>query len=357
MPQALAFLDPSLSTKNTGDLFIADSVRRILRFDEAASIRVDPRKLVSEADIERINQTEAAVIVGTNLWYRKLEHPGRWMFTADQLRRIRVPIIPLGVGTTRHGQEDSGFEPGSIEQLRLIHESCPVASARDPRTLEELSAAGITNVRMTGCPTMFRALTPEWRLRRKDSKRVVATVRHGQKQNVRRLLKRLEEVGLEPVVAAQQEKDNFTRKAVPLVRKAYPTVYEYDVRPYFRLVEEAIGAIGWRLHGNMIHLAHGNPAILLANCSRGESFCEAFDLPVIRCPDHHKLSEREIARHVEQLLDPATFAKFPARYAEHRAAMAEFLEANGLEHNLMPSTGRPASPRAVGAEAAAVAKA
>jgi hypothetical protein len=112
--------------------------------------------------------------VGTNLWYRKLEHPGRWMFTADQLRRISVPIIPLGVGTTRHGQEDSGFEPGSIEQLRLIHESCAVGSARDPRTVEELRAAGITNVRMTGCPTMFRALTPEWRLRQKDSKRVVA---------------------------------------------------------------------------------------------------------------------------------------------------------------------------------------
>jgi polysaccharide pyruvyl transferase WcaK-like protein len=166
-------------------------------------------------------------------------------------------------------------------------------------------------------------------------------VRHGQKGNVRRLLKRLEEVGLEPVVAAQQEKDNFTRNAIPLVRKAYPTVYEYDARPYLQLVEESVGAIGWRLHGNMIHLAHGNPAILLANCSRGESFCEAFDLPVIRCPDHHKLSEREIAGHVEQLLDPATFAKFPARYAEHRAAMAEFLEANGLDHNLFAEVRAP----------------
>ncbi len=347
MAQSLAFINPSLSTKNTGDLFIADSVRRILRFDDRRSIHVDPRKPLSDQQLDQINATDAAIIVGTNLWYRKLEHPGRWMFTADQLRRIRVPIIPLGVGTTRHGEEDTGFEAGSIEQLRLIHESCAVASARDPRTVEELEAAGIRNVRMTGCPTMFRSLAPEWRLRTKDSTRVVVTVRHGQKGNVRRMLRRLEEVGLEPVVAAQQEKDNFTRQSIPLLRKAVPTVYEYDARPYMALVEEAMGAIGWRLHGNMIHLAHGNPAILFSNCSRGESFCEAFDLPVIRCPDHHRLTEREIAWHVERLVDPATFERFPARYAEHRAAMATFLDANGLEHNLSHAEA-PAASRATG---------
>lgn len=334
MPGALAFIDPSLSTQNVGDLFIADSVRRILRFDEAASPRIDPRKPVTPADIDRINQTRAAVIVGTNLWYRQLSRPGRWMFTLEDLRKIRVPIIPFGVGTTRHGDDDSGFEPDTLAQIRFIHESCALGSARDPRTLEELERAGLRNVNMTACPTMFRALSPQWRLREKQSRRVAVTVRHGQKHNVRALLRRLRQRGLEPTVAAQQAKDNFTAKRIPLVQEATPTLFEFTIEPYLKLVEEARGAIGWRLHGNMIHLAHGNPVILLSNCSRGESFCEAFDLPVIRCPDHHRLSKTEIAEHVEQLLDPRTFASFPRKYAEHRASMARFLEANGLEHNL-----------------------
>jgi polysaccharide pyruvyl transferase WcaK-like protein len=154
---------------------------------------------------------------------------------------------------------------------------------------------------------------------------------------VRLLVKQLAKAGLEPVLAAQQDKDNFLKTSIPFVQKAVPTLYEYDIQPYLKLIEESVGAIGWRLHGNMIHLAHGNPAVLFSNCSRGDSFCDAFCLPRIQCPDHHRLTEGEIAEQVRRLLDPATFEKLPAGYREHRAAMTRFLETNGLEHNLKPA--------------------
>ena len=83
------------------------------------------------------------------------------------------------------------------------------------------------------------------------------------------------------------------------------------MRPYLDLVDQAVGAIGWRLHGNMIHLAHGNPAILFSNCSRGESFCETFGLPRVPSPDHVELPDAKIAEMVDRLLDPATFAELP----------------------------------------------
>ena len=136
------------------------------------------------------------------------------------------------------------------------------------------------------------------------------------------------------MIAAQQDGDNFLAKPIPLVRKGWPTVYEYDLRPYLELVDQAVGAIGWRLHGNMIHLAHGNPAILFANCSPGQSFCDTFGLPRVPSPDHVELPDATIAQMVDALLDPATFAGLPKTYAEHRQSMARFLEANGLEHHL-----------------------
>ena len=335
MPRVISFIDPSVSTENVGDLFIVDSIRRIVRFDETNSIRIDPRKPITQSDIDAINRTDAAIITGTNLWYRQMAKPGRWMFTVEDLKKIKVPIIPLGVGTTRHYGDDNSFEPDTADQIRIIHASCKLGSARDPRTAEALNEAGIKNVSMTGCPTMFRSLSPTWSLKpKKSGKKVVVTVRHGQKANVRLLVKRLATAGLEPVVAAQQDKDNFLTRSIPLVQKSVPTLYEYDMAPYLKLIDESIGAIGWRLHGNMIHLAHGNPAVLFSNCSRGDSFCDAFALPRIQCPDHHQLTESEVAQQVDRLLDPGTFEKLPPRYREYRAGMAKFLDANGLEHNL-----------------------
>src|SRR5262245_16065670 len=71
-PATIAFLHPSLTTENGGDLFIAESAKRILVFDPQASFDVDPREPLSTADIDRINHVDAAVILGTNLWHRKL---------------------------------------------------------------------------------------------------------------------------------------------------------------------------------------------------------------------------------------------------------------------------------------------
>src|SRR5262245_16932939 len=146
MPRTLAFINPRLTTRNVGDLFIEESAKRILSYDRDTSCDIDPRRPIRSADIERINRADAAVILGTNPWYRDLPKPTRWQFRLDDLKRIRVPIIPFGIGTTRHPGEDNEFEPETREQLRVIHASCPLASARDPRTAEALTEAGIRNV-------------------------------------------------------------------------------------------------------------------------------------------------------------------------------------------------------------------
>ncbi len=335
MARTLAFINPRLSTRNVGDLFIEDSVKRILVYDRLNSIDIDPRRPIFDGEIGRINDTDAAVIVGTNLWYRDMPRPGRWQFSLDDLRRIRVPIIPLGVGTTRHEGEDNGFEPETLAQIRTIHERCELGSARDWRTAEALEQAGVGNVRMTGCPTLYRSLLPCWSLKDSpDSKQVVVTARKGQRRNVRALLGRLAAAGYQTVVAAQQSKDRFLRFRMPLVTSRTPVLYQYDVWPYRKLVEESIGAVGCRLHGNMLHLAHGHRAMFFANCSRAESFCRSFALPYVYCPDGRELKAAEIAEAVERFLEPASYGMFPARYAEYYREMAAFLDANQLEHNL-----------------------
>jgi polysaccharide pyruvyl transferase WcaK-like protein len=334
MARVLAFINPRLTTKNVGDIFIEDSVKRILRYDREASFDIDPRQPIQAADLARINTADAAVIVGTNLWYRDMPKPGRWQFRLEQLRQLRVPIIPLGVGTTRHLGEDNGFAPDTLAQLHYIHASCALGSARDIRTAQVLADAGIRNVAITGCPTLFRTLKPTWELRRNQTTRRIAfTVRRGQKRNVRMLLRLLGRRGLESIVAAQQEDDQFLARPW-IFQKPVPTLIRFELQPYLHLLQNSCGAIGWRLHGNMLHLAHGSPAILLSNCSRGASFCELFGLPTVFNPDHGRMTETALAEMVDRFFDDATFTPLSQRYPRVRAEMVRFLEANGLEHNL-----------------------
>jgi polysaccharide pyruvyl transferase WcaK-like protein len=340
MAPTLAFINPRLTTKNVGDLFIEESAKRVLSYNRAASFDVDPRLPIRRDDIERINRADAAVILGTNLWYRCLPKPTRWQFRLDDLQRIRTPIIPFGVGTTRHGGEDNGFEPETREQLRVIHASCRLASARDPRTAEALAEAGIHNVAVTGCPTMFHTLRPAWELRRRtDTRQIVLTVRRGQKQNLPALLRLVRRRGLQAVVAAQRDADRFLarpslffRNAV--LRHAVPTIFGFELEPYLRLIETSCGALGWRLHGTMLHLAHGSPALLLADSSRSASFCEMFGLPIVHSPDHVRLDDTTMSDLLDRFFDDATFALLAKRYRPLRAEMIRLLEANGLQHNL-----------------------
>jgi polysaccharide pyruvyl transferase WcaK-like protein len=344
MGKTLAFINPSLTSTNVGDLFIADSVKRVLRFDRTASFDVDPRRPLSRLDLERINRADAAVIMGTNLWYRDMPKPGRWQISLTDLQRIRVPIIPLGVGVTRHPGEDNGFGPETREQLRAIHASCAVGSARDPRTAAALAEAGIRNVAVTGCPAMVQSLKPIWQLRRRNhTRRIVVTVRKGQKRNAHALLRLLRRRGLAPMVAAQQREDCAVAQGFPLVRAAAPTLLQFSPAPYRRLVEQSCGAIGWRLHGNMIHLAQGNPAVLFSNCSRGASFCELFGLPTVSSPDHRRLPDAVLSEMLDRFFDDETFAPLARSYPLVYADMIDFLEANGLEHNLA-SVSQPPPP-------------
>lgn len=335
MSQAIAFINPRVSTSNVGDFFIEDSVKRIIEHDVERSIDIDPRRPLKPGDIERINQCDAAVIVGTNLWYRQIAKPNRWMITLDELKRIKIPFVPFGVGATLHRHDSDDFDAESVALLKQIHGQCVEASVRDPQTFDMVKKTGISNVRMTGCPTLYRSLRPQWQLRKKASQDVVVTVRKGQDANVQVVLNELRGQGRAPIIAAQKKQDlHCARRRFPFLTAATASLYEFNIAPYQKLVDHAYGAIGWRLHGNMFHLAHGNPTVFFANCSRVKSFSEAFSLPCIYAEDGEKIAKKDLVDAVEHLLAADIFSSFPACYAKYFLEMVAFFEQNGIAHNL-----------------------
>jgi len=84
----------------------------------------------------------------------------------------------------------------------------------------------------------------------------------------------------------------------------------------------------------MFHLAHGNPAVFFANCSRVRPFTEAFEIPCIYAEDRARITKKDLIKSVDHLLAADTFSKLPTQYAKYYQEMAKYLEANGIQHKL-----------------------
>lgn len=337
MSQSVAFINPRLSTSNVGDIFIEKSVKKIVNYNPETSVDIDPRKPVSKLDIERINNCDYALIVGTNLWYQDIYKENRWMITPEQLKNIKVPIIPYGVGTTVHNKNEFDFNKTSKYIIELIHDSCEMGSVRDPETQRLLERTGIYNSVMTGCPTVFRSLKDSWKLNLKNSKSIALTARKGHNKNIRELIGIIKNRGYEITIPAQKENDLFCSSKWGIFGKSRLTdsVYIFDDKPYETIVDNSYGAIGWRLHGNIFHLSKGNPTFFFANCSRVMSFCEAFGLPYIYAEDGTKISQNRLEESVNKFFNADYYDDFSDNYKKYYAITKGFFEKNGINNNLV----------------------
>lgn len=335
MSHSVAFINPKVSTKNVGDFFIESSVKRIIDYDENTSIDIDPRRPLTNDDIAKINSCDFAVITGTNLWYPHIEKQNRWMITPEDLKKIRVPFVPLGVGTTIHRGQEARFDQESKYLLELIHDRCEEASVRDPATYDMVMNAGIKNVRMTGCPTLYRSLKANWQLNHKVTNKVVLTVRKGQDKNIKVILNELIRNDKIVTIAAQKKQDLYcARRRFPYLARPPKALYKFNLDEYEQLVNESYGAIGWRLHGNMLHLAAGNPIAFFANCSRVKSFCETFSLPYIYAEDGETINKTHLVETVDQFLNEDIYTDFKIKYAHYQNQMRVFLNKNLIKHFL-----------------------
>jgi hypothetical protein len=91
MSRALAFLNPRTTTENVGDIFIEDSVKRILVYDAGPQYRCRPApgldglRSGQNQPVRRRRHRRLEPLV------RDLRRDGRWTPRLEDLRRIRVP--------------------------------------------------------------------------------------------------------------------------------------------------------------------------------------------------------------------------------------------------------------------------
>ncbi len=320
----LALLTPAIGSRNAGDAMIESAIRRLVPAESFE--RFTLRRALTGEEIAALNACDAAIICGSNLYQNKLQ----CALDADFLNRLRVPLIPLGIGASSATGTLPQMSAGDADIVRGLHSRSALGSVRDGPTLRFLQSLGIQNVRLTGCPVLFHGLSrPE--IQMGDG---VVTLS----------LRQTFLHGAEPLEAGQEPLlDAFCNAHRPTLITQGPADLDQAKRLVWRhgldhiyddenqcethewLAPRQAWTGGFRLHYGMLSLSHGRPAWFIGHDTRVQGFCELMGLPYL---DIREASPADVLAWGPQRM--GDFAQFGARWQELAAEMRAVLVANGL---------------------------
>ena len=116
------------------------------------------------------------------------------------------------------------------------------------------------------------------------------------------------------------------------IEELYRTKLFYSdvVADYETLVRGKDLVLGYRLHGNLMALANGVPSVYFVYDSRTAEFCETFSIP-----SYDVYADKEFV--LEEYWDQARFERFNRTYHMRYRDMRDFLDENGIPHQMVPA--------------------
>jgi glycosyltransferase involved in cell wall biosynthesis/tetratricopeptide (TPR) repeat protein len=334
--KTLALLSAGVTSTNSGDSLITAAVQRLLPRHQHQLFPL-LRRLTDE-EIEQVNACDQAIICGTNLY----QHTFACALTSDVMDRIRIPILPLGVGASAAIGHMPRMDDDGIRAVRRLHERCAMASVRDPLSWNFVRSLGISNVELTGCPVLFHGgVNPSFHPRSGGQLHLSIRARllHVEDTWLEKQRRTLDLICEEfhPVLVLQSPYD------VPIAeelahRHGLSIEWQTDnaATPLLRGVRNASRVIGYRLHFGMLALSHGIPSTFIGSDTRVSEFCGMMGLP------YHDVRTYKDEDVLSELRQPApSYDRFLNNRSSLRSAMDGVLADNGLTAREHPATRPP----------------
>lgn len=352
---------------NIGDAFVFDSSLKLLNFEKPDELPIDR---VDPAAIDRLNaEYDYVFLRGSNYVHAEMD----WAQAPDVLRRLRIPVIAFGIGAQAPVSGKLELSEDTRTVLRLIADSTASLGVRGTYSAEVLNDLGIRNVRIIGCPTAFRNNDPNLAIRlppldriRKVGVTLRREVSKTYAQDIKRyltfhrdLVKAMAdrfEVTLMSQGEAEEKKlalgtpEQKAAAMAALRDNAWADNWYLDeqvaglyqdrmfysdvVAEYERLVRGLDLVLGYRLHGNLMALANGTPAIYFTYDSRTVEFADTFKIPSVDV-----FSGQDFR--LEEYWDQSRFDRFNAAYAQVYGQMRDFLVENGVDNKMVPPATQP----------------
>jgi len=318
----IALVLPAEGSQNLGNTMICESTERLLRrisfIGEVE--RFSFLRRPSHEELERLNQCDLAIFVGTNIFQ---PHVLGWEWQPEDWRQVHIPYWLYGVGYSGPLKNDPQEICPPMVELISWDAGAEGLGVRDPQTVRWLSSFYIDS-ELIGCPVLayadsFSQITPG------EGRPVLA---------VREIL--LHSPGEEAQAAQRVMIDWFFEKYPDGVAIAQEPadLKLLEGRPILTRFEDIIEALAQarfvftaRLHAGMMALSFGRPAVFLAHDTRVASFCEMIGLPM-RELSFAGLAESIKAIHTIERGDLDEFQESVPQILCFRQRLEEFLKAS-----------------------------
>lgn len=342
---------------NTGNLLFTNAV-----WEQVGG----PKQAVGfEFDPEKINRKFQALIIPAANWFSP--HVD-FSDLADRIEKLDVPVVMIGLGAQNSSYSELIEVPeGTVRLVRAVSERSKWISVRGEYTRSVLAGYGISNVTVTGCPSLYQDFRPEAgkllkaAARRHDGPALLHSTRYfashrpfAETPSVHRdifqlafqtgndLLMQSEPEEISMIVPASG-KPEITPETMELMLQIYnapdvaalETYIREHARVFFDLEHWSKAmrgygcAFGTRLHATIMALNSGIPAVLVHHDSRTQEVCEFAKIPSVQAEAE---SLNDLAP--QKLVQQADFEAYQATRKLNSARYGDFLDANGLESTL-----------------------
>ncbi len=348
---------------NTGDVLVYDAMLKALSYDQIANLQF------AHAADEKLwpsDDYDATVIRGSNYLTETVDIGN----AIPLLKKLKGPIVPVGVGAQAAKYKKLQLPKGSVEAWKIIADKCETIGVRGVYSAEVFNDIGIRNIRIIGCPSFYRNLRPSIEIKPLDpaSARVGLTLNkylsadyasNATKTNrmqraliqavARRPANRLYSQGEREETLAIFETGEAKQKHIESILGKYDLTGDKEVeallgermQAFFDVDEWAADArdnvdvlVGFRLHGNVIGLHQGIPAVFFTYDSRIRELSTLFAIPAVEVEDYMPIN-------LEKIFEEADFSKVQHVYRLNYAEYHRFLTENGLNHVLAKPVAPP----------------
>ena len=342
---------------NIGDTFVFEATLRLIDYKEIVPVAIGGNV---EEMVELLDSCDVAILRGSNYIHPEMS----WGQLPRALDASSVPVVAFGIGAQAPRYQDVPISPETERVLNILSDRASLLGCRGAFTAETLGKLGIRNAVPIGCPSLFRLNDRGLQVRMPEAdsvKRVAFTIARGMagmycdapgRARVKQLgllesLSRQYEVY--PVTQSEKsekiyyyrvyERIEEARKlmkdsgwnfgSLPWLEALYWSRIFFGTSPaaYEAMMRFVDIAVGYRLHGNIMALSIGKPAIYHTYDSRTRELVEHFAIP-----SYDIMSETEFDW--DSMLAPDTFDGFNARAPRAYDIMRDFLAANGIRHRM-----------------------
>jgi hypothetical protein len=291
-------------------------------------------------------------------------------YMADFIEKTNIPVTIVGLGAqTQDRSEVSSIHPNTLRLVQIISERSPSLGVRGFYTAEVLAAHGIMNTEVLGCPSLYtRKQLPKFPDGREDvdpsrisvnfSRRVAphsfnqTSLRSVENALMKLALRyQLDFVAQDELSEIKISLGQSNPKEDDQIAAYFNGSNSFDVIAYFRsrtnyfcsyddwasYMGRKSASIGSRLHGNLMALINGIPALTIVHDSRTLEICALTGAPYLHIND--LAGSRVDDEFLVAALKMASFDLFQRNMATLFAKYTNFLRSHNLNHSLPECSG------------------